>query len=84
MESITIKVSEDMAKEIDSLVNPDYGTRTDFIRAAVRDKVRQERKDRFLKALENNFGKAKAKNNKTDRQIREEVSRELLSEWGLK
>lgn len=72
-----------MAKEIDTLINPDYGTRTDFIRAAVRDKIKQERKDRLLKVLEENFGKAKPKNNKTDRQIREEVSEMLKKEWGL-
>lgn len=84
MESITIKVSEDMAKEIDSLVNPDYGTRTDFIRAAVRDKIKQERKERIFRELKKHFGKSKIKTtDEDDRKAREEVGNEILKEFGL-
>ena len=40
LESITIKVPKEMAKEIDEILTPYYGTRTEFIREAIRDKLR--------------------------------------------
>ena len=39
MESITIKVSTQMAKEIEKAMKPNYSTKTEFIRAALREKL---------------------------------------------
>lgn len=81
MESITIKVDEGMAKAIDFAMKPLYATKTEFIREAIRDKVRAER----LRRLEENFGKGKgtAKTNMTDEEIREEVAQEYLKKFKL-
>ncbi len=68
MESITIKVDEGMAKAIDFAMKPLYATKTEFIREAIRDKVRAER----LRRLEENFGKGKddARPDITDEDLR--------------
>jgi metal-responsive CopG/Arc/MetJ family transcriptional regulator len=62
MESITIKVTERMAEEIESFINPDYGTKTEFIREAIRNKIKEARKEKALNELKNYFGKSKTKN----------------------
>ena len=61
MESITIKVQERMLKEIESIIKKDYGTKTDFIREAIRDKIKEIGKEKALKMLAKNFGSSKKK-----------------------
>lgn len=85
MESITIKVHEEMAQQIDALACPNYGTRTEFIRAAIREKIEEEQKKKELIAhFAKYFGKLKPKNKLTDRQVRLIASRQLEKELGLK
>ena len=85
MESITIKVQDDMAKEIDKLSKPDYSTKTDFIREAIRDKIKEIRKEKALEALQKHFGKARTKTTyKEERKIREEVGKKYAKEFGIK
>ena len=38
-----------MAKEIDRILQPYYGTRTEFIREAIRDKLRETKKENEIK-----------------------------------
>ena len=83
MESITIKVQEEMALEIDSSLIPNYGTRTDFIRDAIREKIENERKQRLLRIFEKNFGKLKSKTKLSDRQIRKNVGEEIAKQLGV-
>lgn len=59
MESITIKVHKDMARKIDKAVKKDYSTKTEFIRAAIREKIKQIENDKVLKALKEFQGSAK-------------------------
>ncbi len=61
MESITIKVETNLAKEIDQAMKSDYSTKTEFIREAIRDKIKEIKKERALYELKKYFGKAKIK-----------------------
>ena len=45
MESITIKVHDEMAEEIDKSIKPYYGTKTEFIREAIREKLKKLKKE---------------------------------------
>jgi len=83
MESITIKVHKEMAREIDALAYPDFGTRTEFVREAIREKIETMRKDKVLGDLAKYFGKLKPKDNLTDEQVREIVGKEILKKHGL-
>ena len=49
METLSIKVDLDLLNKIDSsLTEFGYGTRTDFIREAIRDKLKALRKEQLL------------------------------------
>ena len=41
MESITIKVDKGMAKAIEQCMKPLYATKTEFIRAAIREQIQR-------------------------------------------
>ena len=85
MESITIKVEESLAKEIEKAMEPDYSTKTEFIREAIRDKLKSLRNDKTLQELKKYFGKAKTKTTYAEeRQIREQVALELAEKYGIK
>ena len=45
MESITIRLSKELANKIDENLLPYYSTKTEFIREAIRDKLRTLEKD---------------------------------------
>ncbi len=45
METITLRVDQDFAKEIERTMHPYYSTKTEFIREAIRDKIRSIRKE---------------------------------------
>lgn len=85
MESITIKVSEDMSEEIESYMKPRYSTKTEFIREAIRDKIRDLEKEKALKNLKKYFGASKKKT--TDKQLheaREKAFKDLAKKRGIK
>ncbi len=85
MESITIKVEDSLAVEINSMMIPDYSTKTEFIREAIRDKLKAIRKERALCELNKYFGKAKTKTSfEEDRTIREQVGREYAKKHNIK
>lgn len=84
MESITIKVDPAMAKAIEKAMKPLYSTKTEFIREAIRDKIKeQEKKDR-LKLLQESLGKGKgtSRTDRTDKEIRREVGEEFIKKMG--
>ncbi len=84
MESITIKVEDHLANEIDKAMNPDYSTKTEFIREAIRDKLKEIRKDKAIDELKKYFGKAKAKTTyKEERRIREKVGKDFAKKFGI-
>jgi len=85
MESITIKVEEDLAREIGKAMKPYYSTKTEFIREAIREKLMDLRKKQAMEELNRHFGKAKTKTTyKEERGIREKVSRQFVKKFGIK
>ncbi|MFH1917424.1 MAG: ribbon-helix-helix domain-containing protein [Nanoarchaeota archaeon] len=84
MESITIKVDEKMAREIEKAMDPLYATKTEFIREAIRGRIEEIQKQRALALLRKNFGAAKTKTPlEDDEKIREEAGRELAKKYGF-
>lgn len=84
MESITIKVEDNLADEIDKAMKPDYSTKTEFIREAIRDKIKSIRKEKSIEELSKYFGKAKTKTTyKEERKIRDVVGKRLAKKFGI-
>ena len=84
MESITIKVEDNLAKEIDKAMKPYYSTKTEFIREAIREKLIALRKEFAIEGLKKHFGKAKAKTTyKEEGEIREKVGKEFAKKFGI-
>lgn len=85
MESITIKVEEELAKEINKAMQPDYSTKTEFIREAIRDKIKIIRNEKAIDELKKYFGKAKTKTSyEEERKIREEIGNKFAEKFGIK
>lgn len=85
MESITIKVEDNLAKEIDAAMQPFYTTKTEFIREAIRNKIKEVKEEKAMAELRKYFGKAKTKTSyKEERKIREEVGRKFAKKLGIK
>ena len=86
MEAISLKVEEDFLKDIEGTMKKHrYTTKTEFIREAIRDKVRQLEKEEMLLKIRKLYGSSKRKT--TDKQIhkaREKAFRELEKEYGIK
>lgn len=73
-----------MFKEIESIIKKDYGTKTDFIREAVRDKIKEIRKEKALETLARNFGKSRKKvSDKELEKAREIVGKKFLKKFGV-
>ena len=84
MESITIKVEENLAKEMDKAMKPFYSTKTEFIREAIREKLMALRKEQAVEELKKHFGKAKTKTSyKEEREIREKVGKQFAKKFGI-
>ena len=86
MESVTIKMHGELAREMESVMKHRYTTKTEFIRDAIRDKIKNEiSTEEALRLLRKNFGASKKKVTYADeRRAREEVGREIAAEFGLK
>lgn len=83
MEVVTVKFDETVLKRIDaSIEKHNFNSRTEFIREAVRDKLSNLSREDLIKEFMKFQGsmKGKAKTNLSDREIREQVSKELLAE----
>lgn len=83
METISLKMDEQMLKEIDeSLSKNNYSTRTELIRDALREKLEQLKKEELIKELMKFRGAAKKKTSDEElRRIREQVSSEMLEKY---
>lgn len=86
MEAICVKLDEKILKNLDNnLKQHNFSTRTDFIREAIRDKLRLLEKEKAIRTLEKYFGAAKVKvSDKRHHQIREEVSKKFAKKFGIK
>ena len=85
MEAICVKLDERILKNVDnSLKQHNFSTRTDFVREAIRDKLRILEKEKAIRQLEKYFGAAKVKvSNKRHKEIREEVLKERMKKLGI-
>jgi Arc/MetJ-type ribon-helix-helix transcriptional regulator len=85
MESVTIKVEESMSQRMgQSMKKKGYGTKTEFIREAIRDKLERDEREELLKAFMKFKGKAKRKTtNAENKRTRDLVARELAKEFGI-
>jgi metal-responsive CopG/Arc/MetJ family transcriptional regulator len=84
MESITIKVNDAMAKEIEKAMKPDYSTKTEFIRDALREKLNKIRQTKEYKELRKYLGILKTKTTDEElHKIREKVVNRMFKERGL-
>lgn len=84
MESVTIKVQKAMLNEIEKSIKPDYGTKSEFVRAAIREKLKEQRKEKLLQELRKHFGSIKTRTTKKEeRRIREEVGKEFAKKFGI-
>ena len=86
MDIISLKLDEGMLKNIDKIVKEhNYGTRTEFIRSSIREKMTQLEKDVLIKQLLALKGSVKRHTTDAElRKIREEASEEYMRERGLK
>ena len=83
MESITIKVDEKFSRAIAKAMSPNYSTKTEFIREAIRDKILALEKQEALKNLQKNFGILKGKGIMSDEEARDLAGKEMLRRFGL-
>ncbi len=68
METISIKVEEEFAHEMGRLMRKyHYTTKTEFIREAIRDKIKKLETEEALKRVEKFYGASKRKT--TDEQL---------------
>ena len=82
METICIKMDKNLLKNIDDgLKKHNYSTRSEFLRAAVREKLDNMNQEQLTKEFMKFYGSAKKKTtDEENRRTREEVSKELMKE----
>lgn len=68
MENVSLKLEPEFTKEIEKIMKKNrYMTKTEFIREALRDKIKELEKQETLKKIEKLFGSSKHKT--TDEQL---------------
>lgn len=86
MEMISLKLDEQMLKDMDStLKKHHYSTRTEFVRDAIREKLEGLTREELMAAFLDTAGKAKKHVSDTElKHIREQAIKELAKEKGWK
>ena len=86
MEAICVKLDENFLKNMDKTMKENnYTTRTEFIREALRDKLKELKDDPVIKALRKFQGSAKVHvSDERHEEIREQVGREIAEKFGIK
>lgn len=84
MENVSIKLEPNFLKEIELVMKKNrYMTKTEFIREAIRDKIKGLEKEGALRKLENVYGVSKHKTTDEDiHRAREKAFEELDKELG--
>jgi len=68
MEPVTVKFEDDFLREIEKLMKKHrYATKAEFIREAIREKIKQLEKEELLQRVDKLFGSSKRKT--TDEQL---------------
>jgi len=85
MEVISLKLDEQMLKNIDSaLKKHNFSTRTEFIRDAIRTRLSRLEKDEIIAKLASLRGAFKSKTNLSDEEVRKLVFEERAAKFGIK
>lgn len=86
MEAISLKLEENLLKEIDSKLSKHrYSTRTEFIRDAIRQRLSQLEKEALLRHVDLINGSSKRKTTDRDLHIaREKVFNEIEKKYHLR
>ena len=64
METISIKLEEEFAKDVEKIMKKNrYSTKTEFIREAIRDKMKDLEKEEALLKIKTLYGYSKRKTN---------------------
>lgn len=86
MEVISLKLDEAMLQNVDkTLQKHNFSTRTEFIRAAIREKLEELSREELMARFLGFKGKAKKKVSDAElKKIREEVFGEIAKEKGWK
>ena len=79
MDIISIKLDPALNKEMESVMKPYYTTKTEFIREAIRDKIKEEKQKQHEQRLREIFGKGKHFKT-TDEEIRR-IKKEAFEEF---
>ncbi len=67
MESISIKLEPNFLKDLERTIKRNrYSTKTEFIRTAIRDKIKELEKEETLKNIDRLFGSSKHKTTDED------------------
>jgi len=84
MENVSLKLKEDMASEIEKLSKVfHYGTKTEFIREAIRDKIKALEVELFAMKIKKFQGIAKTHTSDEElHKIREKAFDEFIKEKG--
>ena len=85
METVTLKLQKETSEEINRLSKRyHYGTKTEFIREAIRDKIKQLESEKFMQKLAKYKGKAQF--NLSDERLhknREEIAAKYIKRFNL-
>jgi len=86
MESVSLKLEQGFLRDIEKTIRKNrYSTKTEFIRAAIRDKIKELEKEELLRKVDKLFGSSKHKT--TDEQLhkaREKAFEQLEKKFGFK
>jgi metal-responsive CopG/Arc/MetJ family transcriptional regulator len=84
MEAITLKLDEEMLKNIDkTLKKHNFSTRTEFIRDSIRKRLEDMSREELIHEFLATAGTGKRKNpDKSWKQVRQEAYKELIKEKG--
>ena len=84
MQTISLKLDKNMLRNIDkNMKGHNYSTRTEFIRDAIRDKLKDLNKDELIKEFMKFRGSAKKHVSDAElRKAREKALKELVKERG--
>lgn len=85
METVTFKVDTAFARAMNKAMKPLYSTKTEFIRAAIREKIeREEQKAVALREAARGFGTASRKTSDAElRRIRIDAGKEYARKHGV-
>ncbi|MDD9953601.1 MAG: ribbon-helix-helix domain-containing protein [Candidatus Woesearchaeota archaeon] len=86
MDVVSVKLGATTLQQVDNcLEKHHFETRTDFLREAVRDKLRALEEENALRTLEKYFGAGKGKRitMKRHEEIREEVAQKYAKKFGI-